>query len=383
MGLRPENTAAIVNPLNMFTPSKTEQIMSRYRPIAPKPQFQQSPSPNFDCTAPLSENPLTAALSTTLPASHPKTRPARVRKRRNGAQACGARKKAKTNMWFFNTPLPEPISPFSHQNILLGLPFQGLTRGFPLYTFPATVSQGDLENSSRVSTDLVTLPLLPFPSTSVVSQSIPEEAMNYDQRMPEGKLVMEKLQAPITCKLPTTSSVPFSGVITPQPVRPVGSSISVECISDCNHFSSSLSMSKKSVEVEEELELEALPGVISDANNKVRLANSAYKKMVGQPECSWLESTLSSQRKKPEEPTRINGEVMLILEDSLVPISSNAFTCRVKIEWANKGQRTLVKAPGRVIRLSCDSKDYVFAWRFLTGDAACDSKYVKPRTISV
>ena len=51
-----------------------------------------------------------------------------------------------------------------------------------------------------------------------------------------------------------------------------------------------MKLPKKSEEVEEEVDSEALPGVISDSNNKVRLANSAYKKMVGQPKCPWLDS---------------------------------------------------------------------------------------------
>ena len=51
---------------------------------------------------------------------------------------------------------------------------------------------------------------------------------------------------------------------------------------------------EKPKEAEEEIKLEALPTVIYDSNYKVRLTKSAYKEMVGQPECYWLNSTLLS-----------------------------------------------------------------------------------------
>ncbi|XVE70204.1 hypothetical protein DITRI_Ditri10aG0054000 [Diplodiscus trichospermus] len=49
---------------------------------------------------------------------------------------------------------------------------------------------------------------------------------------------------------------------------------------------------KKQKEIEEEVESKAFPAFISDSNNKVRLANFAFKEMVGQLECPWLDSMI-------------------------------------------------------------------------------------------
>ncbi|KAM0950442.1 hypothetical protein DsansV1_C04g0041451 [Dioscorea sansibarensis] len=131
-------------------------------------------------------------------------------------------------------------------------------------------------------------------------------------------------------------------VITPQPVRPVGSSITVlGCITLPNPYTTSSPASKKPAKVEEELELESLPAVVSDSKDKVRLVNLAYKEMVGQPVCPWLDSVGAGSSR------RINGEVML-----------------VRIEWASNGRKKTVDVPCDVVRLCCDSKDYSFAWRF-------------------
>ncbi|CAK9168197.1 unnamed protein product [Ilex paraguariensis] len=63
----------------------------------------------------------------------------------------------------------------------------------------------------------------------------------------------------------------------------------------------SVQLLKKPEEVEEEVESEALPAIVSDSNNKVRLANSAYKEMVGQPECSWLDTAGGRRRCMQED----------------------------------------------------------------------------------
>lgn len=151
-------------------------------------------------------------------------------------------------------------------------------------------------------------------------------------------------------------------VITPQPVRPVGSRITIlGCITLPKPTTMSSPSSKKPAKVEEELELESLPAVVSDSKNKVRLVNLAYKEMVGQPECSWLDSLGAGSSR------RINGEVMLYVPEnhcsSFVKFGDR-FSCRVRIEWPCNGRKKMVDVPCDVVRLCCDSKDYSFAWRF-------------------
>ncbi|PPE01254.1 hypothetical protein GOBAR_DD01748 [Gossypium barbadense] len=157
--------------------------------------------------------------------------------------------------------------------------------------------------------------------------------------------------------------LPTSSLITPQPIRPVGSTIIVGCINEAPAPAAPLQAPKKPEEVEDDIESESMPTIISDSNNKVRLANSAYKAMVGQPECPWLDSMV-----KGSECKRICGEVMLNLSNSRVPVKSKGFSCWVRIEWGNEGNNNnnkgSITAFCDVVRLSCQSKDYLFTWRF-------------------
>ncbi|CAN6816646.1 unnamed protein product [Brassica oleracea] len=69
--------------------------------------------------------------------------------------------------------------------------------------------------------------------------------------------------------------------------------------------------------------------------------------MMGQPECSWLDSMVKVKR--------MCGEV---------------------IEWGRDGKEELVHAFCDVMKRECDSKDYVFTWRFhITAKEACQPSY--------
>lgn len=70
-------------------------------------------------------------------------------------------------------------------------------------------------------------------------------------------------------------------VISPRAVRPVASTIRIESI-DIHGAGTDTPIStspKKAEEVEAELETDALPAVVTDSSNRVRLVNDAYKKM--------------------------------------------------------------------------------------------------------
>lgn len=94
-------------------------------------------------------------------------------------------------------------------------------------------------------------------------------------------------------------------VISQWAVRPVCSTIHVECIrrADAN---GTAAFSKTAADVEAELEADALSTVVTDSSNCVRLVNDAYKQMVGQPECPWLDAVAAASR-------RISGEVLLLV----------------------------------------------------------------------
>ncbi|KAK8572457.1 hypothetical protein V6N12_028510 [Hibiscus sabdariffa] len=322
--------------------------MSRYRPIAPKPEV---PANAIDESSAMSQkirqSPYLRNLWPQLQA-----RPSRTRKRGRAALSPPTLKRAKTQVLGLSPPLTSsPAKNLSLQCFSHGTQFSGLNN------FVSVGAGGlELEISSTPPPSLVTLPLLPCaPSVPIVSSAGEAEIdLNSVAEIPEEKDLLKQLQC-----------APFSSsVIAPQPIRPIGSSISVGCITENPNLTSAMQVPKKPEEVEEEVESEALPAVVSDSNNKVRLANSAYSEMVGQAECPWLDSVVKGGGK------RICGEVRLGLSDSRValPHESKGFSCWVRIEWASAGKKKSIKAFCDVIRLSCQSRDYLFTWRFHTNN---------------
>ncbi|GMI78477.1 DROUGHT RESPONSE GENE [Hibiscus trionum] len=336
----------MIKTLNPYsTTAKTAEIMSRYRPIAPKPEV---PANAIDESHKIRQSPYMRNLWPQLQA-----RPSRTRKRGRAALSPPSLKRAKShvNVWSHSHAKNLSFQGFSH-----GAPFSGLNN------FVSVGGVGLEISSTPPPPSLVTLPLLPCaPSVPIVSNSnlscmeCSAIDLNSVAEIPEEKDLLKQLQG-----------APFStsSVIAPQPIRPIGSSISVGCISENPDLSSPMQVPKKAEEVEEEVESEALPAVVSDSNNKVRLANSAYNEMIGQPECPWLDSMVKRGGK------RICGEVRLGLSDSGLPLphESNGFSCWVRIEWGSEGKKKSIKAFCDVIRLSCQSKDYLFTWRFHTNN---------------
>lgn len=335
--------------------------MSRYRPIAPKPEVPvNSMDESSSMSQKIKQSPYLRNLWPQLQA-----RPTRTRKRGRACISPPSIKRPRTHMLGLSTPT-HVASPAKH------LSLQGFAQGISQLPVPNLAAVNSiLENRVSPSSNLVTLPLLPRPtSVPVVANqaAAPEPScmepsrgkvidLNAAAEIPDEEDLLQQLQEP-----------PICNVIAPQPVRLVGSSISVGCISEDPNLTPPVQVPKKPEEVEEEVECEALPAVISDSNNKVRLANSAYKEMVGQPECLWLDSMVTGDgRFGGISCKRICGEVILHLSDhSRVPASSKGFSCWVRIEWGSGGKKKSINAFCDVIRLSCESKDYVFTWRFHT-----------------
>ncbi|KAK3231216.1 hypothetical protein Dsin_003097 [Dipteronia sinensis] len=358
--LSPYNSTTTAN-----TTEKTAEIMSRYRPIAPKPESSVDSS--------MSESPNKIRQSCYLRDFWPQlqVRPTRTRKRVRTAMSPPT---------FNNLKRPRSLSlglssPAHLTSPAKNLSFQGFAH-VPQLTLPNLPGLGlpspnnNFENQTTTSSsNLVTLSLLPCTPQTPELRNCMEPLggvntidLNKMAVIPEEKDLLLQLQAPSS----TTS------VISPQPIRPVGSSITVGCISEGTSLNPAVQVPKKQEEVEEEVESETLPAIISDSNNKVRMANSAYKEMVGQPECSWLDCMVTNNDGKlgGHSCKRICGGVMLRFCDSnkvpAISSSSNGFSCWVRIEWGSVGNKNSINAFCDVIRLSCESKDYLFSWRFHT-----------------
>ncbi|PKI33409.1 uncharacterized protein LOC116206467 [Punica granatum] len=377
--LSPYNSAA--------TTSKTAEILSRYRPIAPKPEIPATDGP----TSPSSSSSPPSSMSQKIRQSpylrnlwpQLQARPTRTRKRGRTAISPPAVKRQRTQSASLGIqPVPPPPST---TNACKSLSFQAFTGLAITHQLLPAVNTG-IETVTASPRSLVTLPLLPCPNAAPVTSedriSAPErggilprgEDQVIDLNLSTGMVTQIPEEKDLLRQLQEAGNTTNNGtVIAPQPLRPVGSSISVGSISKGPRLASEPRVPRKREEVEEEVESEELPAVISDSNNKVRLANSAYKEMVGQPECSWLESMVVGGScggdKGGPSCRRIGGEVMLRFSSGEeLPVYSDGFSCWVRIEWGNvEGKKSSVRAFCEVSKLSCESKDYHFTWRFHTG----------------
>ncbi|GAB4839288.1 hypothetical protein Ancab_028815 [Ancistrocladus abbreviatus] len=340
------------------TSSKTDEIMSRYRPIAPKPE---APITSNHDNGPMSRQKMRHSPYLRNIWAHLQARPTRTRKRGRTAIS----------------PSPTASAPAALKRSQR-TPFLGLCSPSPVTSPAQSLSLQGFGHGgvlAAAQSSMVTLPLpsCPIPAPAVTHQHLPPPAVELDLNRVAGGLEEEdlllQLKVPNVCR-----------VITPQPIRPIGSSISVGCISEDPNppplVAAADQMMKKAEEVEEEVEAEALPAIISDSNNRVRMANSAYKEMVGQPECPWLDSMVSGASGR-----RISGEVVLRLMESVSDSGSgsgsglrisgaNGFCCWVRIEWERNGEKRGVNAFCDVVRLVCVSKDYVLIWRFHTREVS-------------
>ncbi|XP_068308780.1 uncharacterized protein [Pyrus communis] len=354
----------MIKTLNPYTDTeKTAEIMSRYRPIAPKPEITANPAgDNPSMSQKIRDSPSLRNLWPQLQA-----RPTRTRKRGRTALSPTTFKRQRSHhMLRFSTPCHV-------QSPVKNLRLDGFTRALSKLPIPTSL---DTDNTAA----LMTLPFLPYiPPSSVPIATNPavvpaelelikpcgggEENLidlnTVAAEIPEEKDLLKQLQGNSPATPPTNTNV-----IEPHPIRPVVSSISVGRISADPSLTPAAQAPKKAEDVEEEMESEALPVILSDSRNKVRMANAAYKEMVGQPECPWLDAMVAGNGRFGGK--RISGEVSLQLSDSGLSVSSNGFSCWVRIEWGNEINKHTVNTFCDVTKLSCESRDYLFEWRFHT-----------------
>lgn len=294
---------------------KANQILARFRPIAPKPALAAA--------SPVAQAAAEGVVAANRVLCQLQNRPCRARKRgrptvvpvspKSPAQPAAKRKRAEA-------PYP------------------------PLRCAAATATRAHV---SVVVPDSACLPLASLPPATTVAGDLVKVAAE-ERDVPVERDLLRKLLEP--------------KVISPRAVRPVCSTIYVERIHRTDATCTAV-VSKTAAEVEVELEADALPAVVSDSSNRVRLVNDAYKEMVGQSECPWLDAVAAASR-------RISGEVALVVgEPASLPEPHGVFTCTARIEWEYGGKCTSILAPCDVSRLQCESRDYLFTWRFRTVDA--------------
>ncbi|XP_057776553.1 uncharacterized protein LOC130995322 [Salvia miltiorrhiza] len=287
----------MIQTINPYATARTAEIMSRYRPIAPKPEAPAAANSTADNDG-IQKSPYLRNVW-----AHLQARPTRTRKRGRTAA-------------------------FSPPSVKRPRTYQLASPAMHAFTRPISIDA----------------PLL-------YCAAPPPKGKGID-------LNLTADQAPEELDLLLHLHAPKPSVISPRPVRPVGSSIIVELIEDDPQRPT---MAKGA---EEAVESEAVPAIVSDSNNKVRMCNSAYKEMVGQPECCWLDCAASGKR------GRIGGEVSLRFVESEVQQSMAAFTCSVRIEWETQGKKMCVNASCSAVKLVCQSKDYQFLWRFHNSKSA-------------
>ncbi|KAM7264733.1 hypothetical protein ACFE04_002416 [Oxalis oulophora] len=341
-----------MNPCNNVSRrGKTAEIISRYRPIAPKPTHDDDDHDNSK----INQSPYLRKVWPQLQAM-----PTRTRKRGRGFE-------------FDPRKAPQPTlikyPRRTYNNSLLAtpnfLPMQGFASPADQLQFQVqipislpTLTCGFQTPATTTLSSVVTIPYLAYtPRVPIVAdQPIAAE-------VPKEKNLLQQLQKPIT-----TSKT----AIKPHPIRPIASTVSITRIIEQFPDSTFDDQNKTTDEIEEEIELDTLPAIISDSNNKVRIANSAYKEMVGQlPACSWLDDGVGFGGKKlvraeGSSSKRINGEVILKFCDSTMPTLPDRFSCWVRIEWGNDEKKICVSAFCDVMKMCCkaENENCLFTWRF-------------------
>ncbi|CAI9763066.1 unnamed protein product [Fraxinus pennsylvanica] len=355
----------MIRTANPYNTARTAEIMSRYRPIAPKPEAGQANSGWSKSPGVTRSRRKTPYLRNVW--NHLQARPTKTRKRGRSsfASTAQAMKRPRTCLQGLSIPYQVTNSPAKNLAILGFAHNPNGSAQIPLVPNLVPLKCG-LDSIVTNPADSVTHPFLRCTTAQNPQGKKPEIDLNLAVQEESEELDF----------MPQLKDSVNPVVITPRAVRPIGSTISVKSISE-NSGQSVKSITentgkqvlKNSAEVEAEVEAEEMPAVVSDSNNKVRLTNSAYKEMVGQPECCWLDF-VPFHDGGGGACKRIGGEVALRLDDSSFSLSLNGFNCWVKIEWASNGKRSCVNAFCEAMKLGCEEKDYQFLWRFHKSEAS-------------
>ncbi|TVT99413.1 hypothetical protein EJB05_55234, partial [Eragrostis curvula] len=160
-------------------------------------------------------------------------------------------------------------------------------------------------------------------------------------------------------------------IFAPRPMHPLRTTI---CIDSTNIVGRKLVVAeslKTAKEVEVEVEQDTRPAIVSDYYNHVFLVNDAYKMMVGQPVCPWIDAVPGGSALR-----RINGEVVLNIHTfcpaSQLPCVGGAFPCTAMITSEHDGTKASLTVPCAVEHLTGNSGKYRLIWRFDPTRASID-----------
>ncbi|XP_051149912.1 uncharacterized protein LOC127264424 [Andrographis paniculata] len=344
----------MIRTINPCAAAKTAEIMSRYRPIAPKPEVASQENDGSALPDGIKKSPYLRNVWANMQA-----RPTRTRKRgRTAAFAAPPPPVRRTRACLQGLAPPYQIGDSPARNLAMhgfNRP-AGVQPEIPIYRNLIPLKCG-LDTAVTTLSESVSLPVIcPAPPRTPRSGSGKEISIDLNTtaaaapaaaQSPEELDFMAQLYEPVK-----------PAVISPKPVRPVGSSITVMSIHDDTGVNTAVSAE----DVEALVEAEEAPVIISDSRNKVRLTNSAFKEMVGQPECPWLDCAGGGTGGRSR---RIGGEVVLQFSGSEPRLETRTgFRCRVKIEWETDGEKKSLDSICRCVRCTCrQGKDYQFLWR--------------------
>ncbi|RZC70835.1 hypothetical protein C5167_033992 [Papaver somniferum] len=149
----------------------------------------------------------------------------------------------------------------------------------------------------------------------------------------------------------TSSSSTDRTVVIPQPVRPVGSCVTVKCITETfgDQEIGLGFLGRTDEEKKINLEKDACPGFISDSLNRVKWTNEAYRKLVNQDGFGY------GGEQRPEM-------VWLVTKDNeSLPSRCEGFVCRVRLQYTCKKERHSLIVPCDVWKMNDSGGG--FAWR--------------------
>ncbi|KAJ9135442.1 hypothetical protein P3X46_032624 [Hevea brasiliensis] len=216
--------------------------------------------------------------------------------------------------------------------------------------------EGNKENErDRVGFDkVVTLQLLPERSDQ--SKTSPERGRSWcnvdltkklfhdPENNNQAASMLLKLKQPVIDGAdPTVAMVPET-----KKKEVVESWVTVESVTDTNTCMEGRGLGCTDIERVKNLEEDTRPGFISDGSNTVRWVNGAYKRMV-------------SAMEEEQEGLSVEIMVWLVKKEKLVPyMYSSAFTCWVRLQYSWKEENwSSQMVPCDLWRMDCGG----FAWR--------------------
>ncbi|EXC04013.1 hypothetical protein L484_006905 [Morus notabilis] len=158
-------------------------------------------------------------------------------------------------------------------------------------------------------------------------------------------------------------------MIPPRPAKVVGSSVTVECVTDT--WADGNALGRTDEERRMNLGRDTCPGFTSDGFGRVTWTNGAYRALVGQQGGPW-ESSSSCTTTSTDQ--NINNIIVwLVMKERLpaaVTLTYPAFTCRVRLQCYVDGMevtKSSLTVPCDVWRMDAGG----FAWRLDVNAALC------------